>query len=984
MIKQVLQTVMVVLMLLPVLSACQNEQVDMEREETVPEGYVAIRFGVEIPGMTEVQTRSVDPDGGGIQNMTLFCFDAYGLFISTAKADLEKEPGDFSVSGKLKAAVPHNTRIIHFVANQNMSNFPEDNFRNKPEAAAMATLEGSSGKMIYWGRFASTNNDQTIDKELSGKTITLVRNQAEVTINNPIGKGWLEVTGFVTYNTPAFGTVAPYDAEKKSFDWPGDRAYVTLPVNDARLSDIMDVSTSESEYVFECENSQENPVSVIIRGYEPGSGEEKYYRVMLVDENGDQLMIRRNYSYRLNIVGKLSYGQNTFAEAVKAAATNNVWVSVSDEVASVQDNTYRLSVEKTGVVIGGDFTDPAYTLYYKLERLDGNPLTEEDKPEVSWLDGNNVAGQNPGNLFSTEGNSSIVIQLLPMGEAEKREGTLLVKKGRLQRKIKVVMVKTQRFEPTWVSTEVMGQAGQHVTLMFTVPESCPEELFPMDVLIGVGELDVRSASGMDLPVITDTDPDFGEPNEWGYKYKHRVEAPGVQRIYFKTSLNQSEDAHDVVKIEAPFFESLEKTFTFTAVNRAISVAGLESYSGGQVGLAEDEMVYYRLVPQKKNARVEFTIELKEQDKPFMAGMYDKFLLYSQNLDHYTDEEVNSLGIKKACTFEPVREDLWDSGGRVYQFKPDEPGKSEYKIYLQTNRPHSEEVVRIASNQPGNSDNYQGNTYRSMTFELANYNPFRFAARINDSGTDASGTTAESVDEVKMEYGPNQRVDIEFDVTSFQGTDKKSVDPFGNSFEIYIDAPMLEIDEERLAECKLTDGKLKKDPDVEGRFIYMVDADREKERSYGTDEVVHKDATSGVNQSGEHKTLPFKTATAVSGGDVVISSDKEMVVFFDKTFRIVNQVISGTIQYEENGVNQPIPVRSFVSFERKLDGSRIGSMTITADGKYELRLRKEYRFNWDADEIELHYTHEGKVYHCSVLSLAILMGNPDLVLVPAVE
>ena len=47
-------------------------------------------------------------------------------------------------------------------------------------------------------------------------------------------------------------------------------------------------------------------------------------------------------------------------------------------------------------------------------------------------------------------------------------------------------------------------------------------------------------------------------------------------------------------------------------------------------------------------------------------------------------------------------------------------------------------------------------------------------------------------------------------------------------------------------------------------------------------------------------------------------------------------------------------------------------------------QRGYRFNWDADEIELHYTHEGKVYHCSVLSLAILMGNPDLVLVPAVE
>ena len=29
--------------------------------------------------MQEVVTRAVDPDGGGVQDMTLFCFDSYGL-----------------------------------------------------------------------------------------------------------------------------------------------------------------------------------------------------------------------------------------------------------------------------------------------------------------------------------------------------------------------------------------------------------------------------------------------------------------------------------------------------------------------------------------------------------------------------------------------------------------------------------------------------------------------------------------------------------------------------------------------------------------------------------------------------------------------------------------------------------------------------------------------------------------------------------------
>lgn len=48
-------------------------------------------------------------------------------------------------------------------------------------------------------------------------------------------------------------------------------------------------------------------------------------------------------------------------------------------------------------------------------------------------------------------------------------------------------------------------------------------------------------------------------------------------------------------------------------------------------------------------------------------------------------------------------------------------------------------------------------------------------------------------ELTWEYGnpAETSVDIEFDVTSFRGTDDKSVDPFGEEFEIYIDAPMLE-------------------------------------------------------------------------------------------------------------------------------------------------------------------------------------------------
>ena len=83
--------------------------------------------------------------------------------------------------------LPDNTRTIHFLANQNMSEFKEDDFRGKSEAEVMSVLEGSSGKMIYWARFACASDDESNIKEqlqTAGSAITMIRNQAQVSIDN--------------------------------------------------------------------------------------------------------------------------------------------------------------------------------------------------------------------------------------------------------------------------------------------------------------------------------------------------------------------------------------------------------------------------------------------------------------------------------------------------------------------------------------------------------------------------------------------------------------------------------------------------------------------------------------------------------------------------------------------------------------------------------------------------------------------------------
>ena len=47
--------------------------------------------------------------------------------------------------------------------------------------------------------------------------------------------------------------------------------------------------------------------------------------------------------------------------------------------------------------------------------------------------------------------------------------------------------------------------------------------------------------------------------------------------------------------------------------------------------------------------------------------------------------------------------------------------------------------------------------------------------------ESHGDQAENVDEIHLSYKPGQKVDILLDITSFKGSDNRSVHPFGQLF-----------------------------------------------------------------------------------------------------------------------------------------------------------------------------------------------------------
>ena len=102
------------------MTSCSNEELPLPNEIETPEGYKTIEFVAQVPQMEIVNTRAVDPDGGGVQRVTVFCFDENSLFITTATAQLSADGSNPSLSGKLRISVPNHTQILHLVGNQNL------------------------------------------------------------------------------------------------------------------------------------------------------------------------------------------------------------------------------------------------------------------------------------------------------------------------------------------------------------------------------------------------------------------------------------------------------------------------------------------------------------------------------------------------------------------------------------------------------------------------------------------------------------------------------------------------------------------------------------------------------------------------------------------------------------------------------------------------------------------------------------------------
>lgn len=710
---------------------------DMEQNHVSSSDIVKLNFSTIIPDVVEVNTRSVDQDGWGIQSLWVFCFDASGNYIgrslATMQGDVLEATREFSVE------VSNQTCTVHLLGNQYLDDFQDAQYIGVHENTVMTGLVSTSNKITYWGRVTADSNEALKTKfteATKSSPIPMYRNQAWISYQYAEG-----IAGYAICNVYANGTSVPFNSATQQFDWSTDKPFITTPATRLKATDPEDVDTETDKFIFETPNTGEDEIYLIFK--DDGG---KYYKVSVCDENKDPLPIYRNYHYIINFTEqpKEQYGADTFEAAKQLAPLNNTWVAIDASIPSIgNDQVGTLTVEETSVI----YTDGGTkTLSYTYT---AGTSSSGQTPVVTWVSNDGVAAETFDNNYSN-GEGSITIHVNQAEEGEVLRGELQIKVGALVRYIKIYSIVNYSFLPTWCTTGVYnGASEQDVAFIFTIPDTYPEELLPVRCLITTTLL--HSNGVVPLSVIMAGDENFGagqdeSGNTIDYKYVYEAEETGTHRIYFHTNYAVTETKGSIM-LEAENFTTRTTKFTFSGnTGHQMKITNARTYTG-DTGATDNTEVYYLIEPRKKGEEITFNLRY-DNNLNLPAGV--KIRVFTENL-----EPKDNTGFTEGTS---------DIGaGSYWEYTTTE---GEDNLVFVTTKADFDETIRFSTPYESEGDAL----YKSCVLELSSYRAWDFNPSV-----------------VPVAYGTGQTVNLSFDVKAFTSsveTDEVSVDP-GEGFYCYI-------------------------------------------------------------------------------------------------------------------------------------------------------------------------------------------------------
>ena len=925
--KKILYSMLAVVMMLTTLAACSDEEVVKGGGGTVlPNGDVVLKIDANIPAPRQVVTRDIDPDGLGVNTLYLFCFDDFGAYIGRRDASATLAATDTPGHYTFTVEVPGSTRVIHFLSNIYLDDVNATPGMN--ETTLIPSIVSASGRMTYWGRAAFDGRDALETFATSGH-VELYRNQAKVRwdIIEEAEQEGLQVFGYGVCNRRAWGTVAPFNAEAGAgheFDFNLANPFVTEPAEEFRqlASDPTtatvqgDVAEGDPHYIFENPNTLDEPVYAVMR---IGTSEQaaKYYKIMFVDDNKNQLPVYRNYEYVIRISNLPDQmGYDTFAKAKEGMAANNAWVSVDPEIPSLSDGTNSLNI------LGG--TTQIFNVG-GAQTIDFTYTGDESGVSVSWLDNDGTLSSSEPTVNHTGGdNYTINMQLAQPGD-DPVIGTLLLRAGVFTRQIKLYLMKPFEFKPVWVSTGVPMEKGERMSMTFVIPENYPAELFPITCKIATNKMNANDDLGVTLPIISE-ECEYEVTNEagatltrrtnWGYKFVYTANEPGIQEVFFTLNVSEGSDPtgtvegceyaqdgvnHTHVFLEADNFRDEEKVVFFQGANSTRRIT-IEGAPDNNPGFLERELA------PTVNQQVGITVNFMEENR--FGNMQ------TSTPDRGTVMRMATTVLQPDFDNYPGERDLYRNNGEatengIVRYYYLEPTSSSHTLHFVTNTSDVNDLVRFSvDEEAGNSDT--DTWYKSAGVELkANPERFTFGGfRIVDD--------AEGVERVKYGIGQAANMYISIpqeavkytDVTFFIQTD--NLEPAeGNAYEM---------------------------TPVSGGYQFTVPE--------GT-------------QTADRRELYFRTKRIASAETVTISTVGDQALFETVSATFENLPVTGTVTLA--GADAPqLNTSSFITLERR-NGTRVGILTVTeVSGNvatYSLDLRSEYDFDMN-ETLTVYYNSLG--------------------------
>lgn len=932
--KRILYILSAGFLLIAGMVSCTEENLEQENTTVIlPNGDVRLSVTATIPVPKQIITKDIDPDGLGVSTLWLFCFNESGEYIG------RREAGGFAATGmegyfSFTVEIPGSTRIIHFLSNVYLDDFNDRDNYGRNETTVIPSFVSASGRMCYWGRVQFDNEDELAEFAKSGN-VTLYRNQARVRWDMSEAPSGMKVHGYGICNRRAWGTIAPFNPDpaegNDEFYFSLETPYITEPAETYQVlaSDPTEatVQGNESEgdphYIFENPNTLDVPVyAVMLISTDGNRNNARYYKIMFVDDQKEQLPVYRNYEYVIRIIGlPQSMGYSTFAEAKEGVAANNAWVSVDPEIPSLSDGENTLNIlEGTTQMFT---TGGAHSIQFTYTGNQGDI-------HVEWLeDGRNVS--NGGATFSgpdSDGNYSINIDLnTPTGEPQM--GTLLLRTGVFTRQIKVYLMRPFSFDPVWVSTGVPMEKGERMSMTFVIPETYPAELFPIECKISTNKMNANSALSGELPIIMeDTKFHVGQDSvktTWGYKYVYTATEPGIQEVFFTLNTSDGTDQgvswkewndgsgrwdewgscpygdennglHGHVFLQAENFNDAHRLTLFQDrdTNRRITIEGSTDDNPGFMEID---------VPPTVSQPVTITVYFKNGNNNTVPNTGTIMRIATTALEpepvneeettlYLTDVEITDLGLPT-------------ENGTVHYYYI-RPESSSHTLNFITTSSDVEDLIRFSIDQE-NGMNQNLSLYKSAGVKLS-ASPARFDFddfTVDDDNTDVAG----------VKYGLDQPITVSLQIPP------EAVQYNDVSFLI------------KTQNLIPADGNVYPLTPAEGGYRFTIPK--------GTSDQID---------------LHFLTKRIANGETITINAVDNTALFNPATYTYTNTPIRGTIALD--GENPPeLTVNSFITLER-VNGTRVGIITVEVVesgniASYRLDLRTEYDFEMD-ENLTIYY------------------------------